>query len=73
MQRHNMVENGLMDFDQKAGGEGVALGWGEAAQFIDIIVFGDVGELPHHRRAEAPEIDNADPEVTQEVIAFNVA
>ncbi len=63
MQRHNMVENGLMDFDQKAGGEGVALRGGEAASCIDIVAFGPVGDIPHHRRTEALEIDHADLEV----------
>ena len=73
MQRHNMIENGLMDFDQKAGGEGVAFRGGKAAQFTDIVAFGHVGEIPQHRRTEALEVDPANPEVPEEVIAFNVA
>ena len=37
MQGHNVIENRLVDFDQKAGGQPIAFGLGKTTQGMDIV------------------------------------
>ena len=71
MQGHNVIQNRLMDFDQEAGGQPIAFGFGKATQGMDIVAFGLISEIADHRETDAAKVDGANAEFPQEVIAFN--
>ena len=73
MQRHDVIQNGLLDFHEKTRQQGIAFRRGEAPQFVDIIAGGEVGDVSHHRRAHPSQVNVPNPEVPEPVIALNIA
>jgi hypothetical protein len=73
VQGHNVIENRLVDFDQKASGQPIAFGLGKATQGMDIVAFGLIGSIANHRETDAAKVDGANAELSQEMIALNVA
>ena len=73
MQGHHVIENRLVDFDQKAGGQPIAFGLGKATQGMDIVAFGLIGSIANHRETDAAKLNGADAELPQEVIALHIA
>lgn len=67
-----MVENGLVNFDQKTGGKALAFGFGETSQGMDIVAFPLISQVPHHRWTDSVQIDAADTEIPQEMIVLDL-
>ena len=69
-----MIENGLVDFDEKTGGQPIAFGLGKATQGMDIVAFGLIGASSESSaRLMPPRSMVAHAEIPQEVIALNIA
>ena len=58
-----MIENGLVDFDQKAGGQPIAFGLGKATQGMDIVAFGLIGAIANHRETDAAKVNSVNAEL----------
>src|SRR5712692_10466742 len=66
-----MVENGLVNFDQKTGGQSIAFGLGETPQGMDIVAFHLISQVTNHRGTDAAKIDGPYAEIPQEMIVLN--
>src|SRR6266436_9886089 len=67
-----MVENRLVNFDQKTGGKSIAFGLGETPQGMDVVAFSLRSQITNHRWTDAAEIDGPYAKIPQEMIVLNI-
>ena len=67
-----MVENRLVNFDQKTGGKSIAFVLGETPQGMDIVAFSLLSQVTNHRWTDAAEIDGPYAEIPQAMIVLNI-